>query len=348
MTLKSGLAAAALAAATTLALPAHATERIIFNCFFPPQNYVCTEWLPEMKRRIEEVTDERVKVNIPPKSLAGPPDQYDGVVGGVMDGALQFNFFIANVAPGVQFSLLPFTGGAKSEAVAPALWDTYQKFFADKDEYTGVQLLALVTTSGSETWSMTETPILTAADIGNRKMWALPGIVADTIKPTGSSVVAGPAVQMLEIISKGVVDGYIGVPFTSLQAFKLIDYTKSGTITEGKLFMPSFSFMVSREKWDKISPEDQAAIMNVMGADFAQWTGKSQDGHNAAARKAVEDAGIELIEGAPELETALREYGQPAIDAWVEQMKGIGVDGQAVLDFYAAEIARRTAELGGS
>jgi len=54
--------------------------------------------LPELKQRIETATEGRVKVNVPPKSLAAPPDQYDGVVGGVMDGALQFNAFIANKA----------------------------------------------------------------------------------------------------------------------------------------------------------------------------------------------------------------------------------------------------------
>lgn len=348
MQLKLKASAAALATSIAFAAPVQAAERIIFNCFFPPKHYACTQWLPELKKRIETATEGRVKVNIPPKSLSAPPDQYDGVVGGVMDGALQFNPFIGNQVPGIQFSLLPFAGAAESEAVGPALWETYQKFFADKNEYGEAVLISVTTTNGSDLFSMTEEPIETIDDIGGRKMWALPGVVANTMKGTGSSVVAGPAVQMLEIISKGVVDGYAGISFSSVAAFKLIDYTKSATLTEGKLFQPTFSVLINREKWGKISAEDQAAIMSVAGADFAKWAGAVQDGVNAKARAATEAGGVTLLEGSAELEAGLRELGQPMVDAWIAKVAEMGVDGHAVLDFYRAEIAKNQGQLGNN
>lgn len=336
------------AAASTLAcapITASAAERIVFNCFFPPQHYACTQWAPEIKRRIEEATEKRVRVNVPPKSLAAPPDQYDGVVGGVMDAALQFNPFIANQVPGIQFSLLPFAGAADSEAVNPALWETYEKFFADKDEYGDAVLLSVTSTNGSDLFSMTSEPILSVEDIGNRKMWALPGVVANTIKEAGSSVVAGPAVQMLEIISKGVVDGYAGIAFSEVAALKLIDYTDSATLTEGKLFQPTFSVLISRAKWDNIAPEDQEAIMAVMGADFAKWAGAVQDGINHAARETAVAGGVEIVTGPPELEAGLRKLSQPMVDAWIAQVSAMGIDGQEVLDFYRASIERKRATL---
>lgn len=346
MNIKSAISAAVFGLGTLVAAPTAAQERIIFNCFFPPQHYACTQWAPELKNRIETATEGRVKVNTPPKSLAAPPDQYDGVVGGVMDGAFQFNAFIANQVPGVQFSLLPFAGTLESEATNPALWTTYQKFFAEKNEYGDAVILAYVSTNGAEIYSMTDDPIDSIDDIANRKMWGLPGVVANTLKEAGSPVVAGPAVQMLEIISKGVVDGYAGVPLSSLVSFKLLDYTKSATLLEGKLFQPTFSVMVSRAKWEKISPEDQEAIMAVMGADFGAWAGGIQDEINEAGRAKIEAAGIQMIDGAPELEAELRRLGQPMIDAWIAQVAEMGVDGQEVLDFYAAEIARNRATLG--
>ncbi len=337
--------ALAISAGALIAQPTTAAERILFNCFFPPQHYACTQWVPEIKRRIEEATEKRVRVNIPPKSLAAPPDQYDGVVNGVMDGALQFNPFIANQVPGIQFSLLPFAGAAESEAVGPALWTTYQKFFADKAEYGDAVLISVTTTNGSDMFSMTDQPIQTIDDIGSRKMWGLPGVVANTMKSAGSSVVAGPAVQMLEIISKGVVDGYAGISFSSVAAFKLIDYTKSATLTEGKLFQPTFSVIISRAKWEKISAEDQEAILAVMGADFAKWAGIVQDGVNAKARAAAEAGGVEIVAGSAELEAGLRELGQPMVDAWVSKASDMGIDGQAVLDFYRTEIETNRAQI---
>ena len=345
MNLKLTAGAVALALSTAFAAPAFAAERVIFNCFFPAKHYVCTVMLPELKNRIETATEGRVKVNVPPKSLAAPPDQYDGVVGGVMDGALQFNAFIANQVPGIQFSMLPFVSGASSEVAGPALWETYQKFFADKDEYGDAVLITLYASSGNEIFSLNDTPIQTVEDIGNRKMWGLPGVVANTLKGTGSSVVAGPAVQMLEIISKGVVDGYAGVPWGSVAAFKLGDYTTSATELDNKLFQPTFSFLISRAKWDKFSAEDQAAIMDVMGADFAAFAGKVQDDANNKARAALTEGGIEVIEGSSELEAGLRELGQPMVDAWIAKAGEMGVDGQEVIDFYLARIAARSAAM---
>ena len=339
MNLKFAAGAAALALSTAFAAPAFAAERVIFNCFFPAKHYVCTVMLPELKNRIETATEGRVKVNVPPKSLAAPPDQYDGVVGGVMDGALQFNAFIANKVPGIQFSLLPFVGGTRAEVASAALWDTYQEFFADKNEYGDAKLISVYASSGNEFYSMNDKPIETLEDIGSRKMWGLPGVVANTLKGTGSSVVAGPAVQMLEIISKGVVDGYAGVPWGSVRAFKIADYTKSATELENKLFQPTFSFLISREKWDKFSAEDQAAIMDVMGADFAAFAGSVQDDANDTARTAMIEAGIEVVEGSKELENGLRALGQPMTDAWIAKASEMGVDGQAVIDFYLARIA---------
>lgn len=339
MKLKLTAGAAALALSTAFAAPAFAAERVIFNCFFPAKHYVCTVMLPELKKRIETATEGRVKVNVPPKSLSAPPDQYDGVVGGVMDGALQFNAFIANQVPGIQFSMMPFINASRAEVAGPALWDTYQEFFADKNEYGEAHMISLYASSGNEIYSMNDTPIQKIDDIGSRKMWGLPGVVANTLKATGSSVVAGPAVQMLEIISKGVVDGYAGVPWGSVAAFKIGDYTKSATELDSKLFQPTFSFLISKAKWDKFSAEDQAAIMEVMGADFAKFAGAVQDGANDKARAAMIEAGVEIVKGSDALEADLRKLGQPITDKWVAQMGESGVDGQAVIDFYLARIA---------
>ena len=192
---------------------------------------------------------------------------------------------------------------------------------------------------------MNDTPIEAIEDIGNRKMWGLPGVVANTLKATGSSVVAGPAVQMLEIISKGVVDGYAGVPWGSVRAFKIGDYTKSTTELKTKLFQPTFSFLISKAKWDKISADDQSAIMKVMGADFAKFAGTIQDNVNNASRKAMMEGGIKVVEGSDALEKGLRELGQPATDAWIAKAGEMGVDGQAVIDFYLARIAELDAAM---
>jgi TRAP-type C4-dicarboxylate transport system substrate-binding protein len=139
---------------------------------------------------------------------------------------------------------------------------------------------------------------------------------------------------MLEIISKGVVDGYSGVPVSTAQEFKLVSYTKSVTVFKSKIFQPSFSFFVSEKKWAQIGAADQKAILDALGEDFARWAGKLQDTKHEANKAKVYGAGVKHIDGADAELAKLKALGQPAIDAWIKRVDGMGVDGKAALAYY--------------
>jgi TRAP-type C4-dicarboxylate transport system substrate-binding protein len=331
--------ACALLAALGLAPQLASAQTILFNCFFPPQHYTCRVMLRDWSKAMAKATDGRVKLSIPPKSLAAPPDQYDGVVNGVMDGAIQFNQFISNKVTGIQIAQLPFIGTESAEAGSVALWRTYHKFFAKKHEYGPVVLLTDYVSSGAEFWSMNDKPIDSIADLKSRKMWALPGVTANIIKATGSAVVAGPAVQMLQIISKGVVDGFVGVSFSSITAFKLTDYTKAVTVFPDKIFTPSFSFFISKKKWDTISPGDRKAIRALSGEKMARHFGQIQDGVNNRSRAKLLEGGLKSIKGDPKMLAQLKKIGQPMTDAWLKKVAAMGVDGKAAITYYRGVLA---------
>ncbi|NKX40271.1 TRAP transporter substrate-binding protein DctP [Rhodobacteraceae bacterium R_SAG2] len=323
--------ALALAAAAT---PLQAAETILFNCFFPPRHYVCTDFLPELGSRVSEATEGRVKLRMPPKSLAAPPDQMEAVTNGVMDGAVQFNGFLRAQVPGVQFSMLPFIGHADSAATSVALWQTYEKHFADQNEYGEAVLLALFALNGGDIFSVTDTPITSVQDLAERKIWSVPGLTAKVVADSGASVVSGPAVQMLEVVSKGVVDGYVGMPQSEATQYKLTSYTKSATIFDEKVFQATFSFFVSREKWEAISEVDRAAIEAALGPDFARWMGVRQDEIFAAAHQEMRDDGVNFLPGDAAFLADLKTLGQASIDAWKTEVSTMGIDGGAVLEDY--------------
>jgi TRAP-type C4-dicarboxylate transport system substrate-binding protein len=338
-----GLGGAMLALAGLAPLPAQA-QTIVFNCFFPPQHYTCRTMLRGWSERIEKATGGRVKFNIPPKTLAAPPDQYDGVVNGVMDGAIQFNQFISNKVTGIQIAQLPFIGTESAESGSVALWRTYQKFFADKHEYGPVVLLADYVSSGAEFWSTTDQAIRSIDDLKSRKMWALPGVTANIIKATGSAVVAGPAVQMLEIVSKGVVDGFVGVSFSSITAFKLTDYTKAVTVFPDKIFTPSFSFFIHEKMWNRISAADRRAIVALSGEKISRYFGQVQDGVQNKSRATLLKGGLKLQKGDPAMLAELKEIGQPITDAWLKKVAAMGVDGKAAISYYRSVLAGEDAK----
>lgn len=339
-------AAGALAALGLLApAPAAAAETILFNCFFPPRHYVCTEFLPEMGRRIEAATEGRVKLQVPPGSLAGPPEQYEAVRNGVMDGAVQFNGFLREQVPGIQFGLLPFVGQARAEASSVAIWDTFQTHFGD-DAFGDAVLLSVFAYNGGDFYSVTDEPIASVEDVARRKIWAVPGATANTIAATGASVVSGPVVQMLEIVSKGVVDGHVGVPQSEVTQFKLTDYTRSVTVFEDKIFQASFSFFVSKTAWGRIDAADQGAIKAALGGDFARWMGAFQDKVFAAAHEELKAAGVAFVDGDPAMLEAMKALGKAQVDGWIAAVSASGVDGAKVLADYAAAYQAANAKAG--
>jgi len=129
--------------------PARAAERLIVNCFWPPQHAMCRKILPTWGKWVEEATEGRVKISIPPKSLAAPPEQWASVENGIADAALQFNGFVANRVWGPTVAMNPFIATTDAPAMSQALWETYQKFFPN--EYKGVKALSMKLPGSSET-----------------------------------------------------------------------------------------------------------------------------------------------------------------------------------------------------
>ncbi|CAI8243686.1 Outer membrane transporter protein TsaT [marine metagenome] len=328
--------------ALSISISATANTKILLNCFTPAKHVLCHA-LRDWKEQVEAITDKRVRIAIPAKSMAPPPEQMNSVRGGLVDAAIMFNGFSAKEIAGPMVAMNPFTGSDKAEANSVAVWRTYEKFFADKDEYKGVKLLGLIANPGAHFYSMTDKPIKTVVDIKERKMWALPGATAGMLKAIGSSVVSGPAVQMTEIIQRGVVDGFVGIPPESAVAFNVLPYAKSITQTPRSVFTAVFSFFISDEKWNEISDEDKKLIESVSYEVFAKRSGEIFDESNGEA--AVKQAkAIQELQASDAFYTELQEIGKPFSARWIKRVGAMGVDGQAALDFYINQIDELSGE----
>ena len=320
---------------------AQATTRLIVNCFWPPQHAVCRKIMPTWGKWVEEATKGRVKISIPPKSLASPPEQWQSVQNGIADVAAQFNGFIANRVWGPTVAMNPFIATQDAPAMSQALWETYEKYFPN--EYIGVKLLSLWVITPGELWSQTDTPVNSIADLKSRKIWALPGTNANIMKAIGAGVVSGPAVQMNEIISRGVVDAYVGVSATSVRDFRIIPYTKSKTEFDRGIYSTSFSFLMNEKKWNELSKEDQQAIMSVSGAKFGRMASAYWVDADKTAAVELNKAGIKIVKADPKFEAALVKVGEGLTKKWIATADKRGLKGQATYDFYV----ERVKELSG-
>ena len=315
---------------------ASADTRILLNCFTPPAHVWCDS-VKDWGERVEEVTEGRVSVMVPPKSLAPPPEQLNSVRSGLFDAGFVFNGFIAKEVGGPMVAMSPFTGSGSSQVNSVALWRTYETYFEGVDEYDGVELLALLVNPGANFYSMTDQPILSLADATGRKMWALPGATSGILKQNGGAVVSGPAAQMTETIQRGVVDGFVGIPASTAVAFNAMPHAKSVTRTPLSIFTATFSFFISDKKWAEISPEDQKLIRSVSGEEFARRVGGMFDASNQKGIK-VEESTIEVHNASDAFYAELQEAAKPFVGKWIKRMDGMGIDGSAMLNTYVENV----------
>lgn len=333
LTVFSTIAAIALSATA-----AQADTRLLVNCFWPSSHHVCSEVLPAWLEEVERVTQGRVTGILPPRSLAPPPEQLAAVESGIADVAVQFNGFLANRITGPMVAMQPFVGSNDAAAMSRALWATNREFFPD--EFDTVQLLSQFVISPGQLYSQTDTPINSIEELASRRMWALPGPLSAILTELGSGVVSTPAVQSNEIISRGVVDGHLGLDAQAIGAFQLMPYTSSNTRFEGALYTTSFSVFMNADTWAEISAEDQEAIMSVSGGILAERFGANWDAKNRAAEEGYADAGIEVIQADPAFEAALIEASGFVTEGWLAAAAEAGIDGAAALAFYQAQLAQ--------
>lgn len=319
---------------------ANATTRLVVNCFWPPQHAMCTEILPHWLDEVERVTEGRVKGNIPSLSVAPAPEQLASVEKGIVDAGVQFNGLIGNRVTGALLAMNPFIGVDKAEPMSRAMWETNRKFFPD--EFKTVQLLAQWVVAPGQLFSTTDKPIVALDDFKSRKIWALPGPVANMSAALGAGVLATPAVQSNEPISRGVVDGHFGLGGDAIRAFQVLPYTRSMTRFSTPVYTTSFSFVMNKDRWNEISPEDQAAIWTVSGEVLGLAAAKSWDKETSAVFASFPQENIAVVDADPGLEQALRDAAIPIIEKWKADAAAAGIDVEAALAFYKQRLADLT------
>ena len=339
MSLKSAFVAA-LALTTLAAGAARADTRIVLNCFFPPQHFICTDILKPWGKDVEAATEGRVRVTMPAKSMAPPPDQLASVKGGIFDAALQFNSFIKGEAFAAQLAELPFVNGADPVANSVALWRSWDQHLKNDRDYADVQLLSMFVSPGVDFYSISNKPINSVADMRAMKMWGLAGTVAEILKSLDVPLVSGPAVQMTELIQRGVVDGFVGIAPANTRAINVLPYIRSATRTKDKIYAPAFSFVINKDTWAAISEADRAAIMALSGEAMARRSGEAWRGEEESVK--ADFAKVEMIDATPAFEAELHAAGEPVTQRWLAEAEKRGLPGQAALDFYKQTVAELT------
>ena len=321
-------------------MTSHSQTRISYNIFVPPSHFmwsVMEDWASQVKER----SGGSLEIVFTAKSVAPPPKVLDAVRKGAADAGFVANIFLGPDTPGPLVGLMPWIHRGDSEATSLALWRTYQEYFeeVERDSWKGVELLGLFHFAGGGLCSLTDEPIESVDDLRSRKLWVLPGNLANMMKNMDVSIVTGPAVQIHEFVSRNTVEAYMGITYDSILKFKVAPYTKSCTQFTRSPFAINFSHYINSRVWSGLSDSDKQVLRDLSGEHLARMVGKKVNEQALKGRDKLGET-AEYVTASQEFIDGIASASAPIVDAWVEKVSAMGVDGRAAMEFMRSEVDR--------
>lgn len=329
-----GAAALGLSAWTA---SAQAVE-LIFNNYAPPTSATTRILFRHFAQQIEERTNGEITVTIPGTSMAPVDGLWELVTTGVADVVNHPRYITPQQLHLAGLAELPFNT-LSSEAASVALQRTYERYFADRNEYEGVKVLALNAFAGRQIMNNIR-PIEAIEDYAGIKIWATPGPLADAVRATGATPVVAPFPQLFEFASRGTIDGAILTPETAAGS-QVASYMRYYTVVPGGLGNLSFGLMMNIDTWNSLSPEHQQIIEEIastLPAEFGRTLDEDEE-------RALEGLDLEIIEASPELVAELQERLSAQEEAWIAGARERGIDNpEEILSYYREEMEAVIAE----
>ena len=334
-----GTSMVALAAIGFQAAPTDAEELVLkYNRWLPTTHPQDVEGLLPFFDEVAEVTEGRVRIEPTTAALAPPPRQMEAVKAGVVDIAYGGQSLTPGLFPLADIVALPFVGDS-AEAVAVAFWRTHNEFFAEKEDYPGVQLLALAAVSPYNIYSSGKI-VESVDDLSGMKLRSTGAIAPQIAEALGAVPVPIDITGMYDALSKKILDGAMNND-DQMRAFGVTEFVKQRIAIPGGLLGAPLYLIMNEGKWDQISPEDQAAIMELAGETLGARLSRLADISGTQGIQMMEAQGTTLSTADDAMMAELKARLKPIEDAWIAQADNLGVDGAAALQMMrdtAAEV----------
>lgn len=334
LTFKQTIASTLLLAGGLLSTALQA-ETLTMSSWVPQSHYLYTDILVPWTEDVEKVTEGRVKVRILPKAMGAPPKHWELARKGVADITWGNFTYEPDRFKSIWFAEFPFSGDdAKAQSVA--LWKSYGKHLQADPAFGGVKMITVALFGGGQIHHGSK-DIVTPADMEGQKFRMGGPIQQTLIEGLGGVPVSASAPKAYEMLDSKVIDGSLH-NIDSIVGFRLQDVLKHHTMIEKGFYDASFFMIMNQKKWDKLSEKDQKAIDEISGAAYAAHWGETFNKQNAAAEKALREAGHTFNEPSPELLAKIAELREKMVTDWEAAAKEKGIaDPKALLADFEAD-----------
>ncbi len=271
---------------------AHAAELRVATVL--PEN---TQWMRDMRAAAAEVrkrTEDRVSFKFYSGGVQGNPNT---VLRKIRIGQLQGGAFTPTDLQQRYANLniygLPFLFESAEEA-------RYVRRFIDPKLAQGLEEAGFVSfgfASAGFAMLMSNVPVRTHEDLRGRKVWVPEGdlISYEAMNALELSPVTLPVTDVLTGLQTGLID-IVAMPPAG--ALVLQWHTKVQYVTRMPIVYTMGLLAVDKRAFDRIDPEDQAVVRDIMSALYARWDVENQR-DEAEALQALINSGVEPVDPAP-------------------------------------------------
>ena len=317
----------------SVAAPAQAQEVTLrMHTFIPPVANPAKTFLIPWAKKIGEASKGRIKVQpFWAMQLGGKAPQLLGQVrDGVVDIIWTLPGFTSGVMPRSEVFELPFVH-KEPVSTTLALQDFQQKHLMNT-ELSHYHPLLLHVHEGF--MFMTRKPIQKMADLKNVKIRAASRVGVWLLEALGATGLGLPLPRIPSALSKGVIDGVL-LTYEIVPAVKVPELVSHYSTLSGpqpRLGTSVFAFLMNKASYNKLPSDLKKVIDDNSGRKIARATGENWraiEGPGLAAVKALKKNKFYKI--APDEVAKIRKAAMPVFDRWLNEMKGQGIDGTALL-----------------
>ena len=333
------LAVAALASCgVAISALAASAETVLTYSTWLPAGYLLNEpVLKPWSAEVEKVTEGRVKIEWLPKAVGSAAAQFDVVRDGLADVSIILPGYTPGRFPVMEIGELPLLANDPA-VLSPVFYNIYDEYLKAEKPFEGTHLLSI--------WSSTPTHIVNnvgvtkdMSELEGMKMRAPSATAIAIMNEMGIVPIQKPVSEMYELASTGVVDGTF-FPFNPILDWKVQDIFKYVTVVDGGLGQSVLAVLVNEAKWNSISEEDRAAIMEISGEKLSRAVGDVYAKGEENAQKTLKEDGVTIEPASDELMAQIKSTLAPIDRAWIEKAEKAGLsDPAAVLQAFREQLA---------
>jgi TRAP-type C4-dicarboxylate transport system substrate-binding protein len=336
------LSVAVIAGCATLSAGAGAQQIMLkLHHLLPPSAPAHFQMLAPWAQDVEKAAGGKVKIELYPAMALGgkPPELINQVRDGVVDIIWTVNGYTPSLFPRSEVFELPFVHTNNVVATNLAMRDMFLNG-AIAEDFKSVKVMFLHVHAG-QAIHMADKEVRKPDDLKGLKMRIPTRTGAWIIEALGAAPAAMPVPALPQALQKKVVDGAF-IPWEIIPPLKLQEVTKFQIEGQNRVRFGTTTFQVSMNPgtWAKLPPDVQKAFEANNGEARVRAVGKVWTDSEAGGLALAMKAGNKHI-ALTDAELALfKQKLEPVVQRWINEVKTVGVDGQALVNQARALIAK--------